>query len=272
MRNLSKVLIVISIVSVYLLVSCGVAELHPYRFIEAGSEPLHRAAANGESDKVRMLISQGKRVDLRADTTHATPLHFASWKGQVEIVKLLLDLGADVNARTDWGASPLHYASGSESMECYLPADQIPPPGLRDNHAAVVALLIEHGADVNMKTRHGDTTALMSAAFCNAVHIAEMLIHNGADLNPRALGLAACRGPDVAILMINSGANVRDVEDYSGLTALHSAARCGHPDVAALLLLHGANSSAADRWGNTPLDLATDPRTITTISHQLKEP
>jgi len=219
-----------------------------------------------------MLISQGDRVDLRADSTHATPLHFASWKGQYETARLLISLGADVNARTDYGLAPLHYASGSESDRCVLSfVEQIPPLGLSDTHTGVVALLIEHGADVNAKSRNGESTPLKSAAFCNAAPIAQFLIHNGADLDDGALGLASCTGPDVAILLINSGANVNLVEPYSGLTPLHSAAKCGHPAVVELLLRHGANLNATDRWGDTPLDQATDEDTIRTLRRYLEE-
>ena len=45
-------------------------------------------------------------------------------------------------------------------------------------------LLIEHGADVNLKDWEG-TTALMEAAAHNAADIAQVLIEYGADVNTR---------------------------------------------------------------------------------------
>jgi hypothetical protein len=72
---------------------------------------------------------------------------------------------------------------------------------------------------------------------------------------------ALARAGDVAGLAeaIAAGADVDDVEPYTGLTALLSAAGAGRTDAVALLLEHGADPNRADRDGTYPFDATRSP-------------
>ncbi len=59
-------------------------------------EHLHEAAANGEIERVKLLISEGADVNVKCNDGQ-TPLHYAARRGHKEIVEVLLAHGADVN-------------------------------------------------------------------------------------------------------------------------------------------------------------------------------
>jgi ankyrin repeat protein len=98
---------------------------------------------------------------------------------------------------------------------------------MRGNRAAV-ALLLEHGADVNQRGTHrGDAPALSFAT----------------------------SHPDIVSLLLKAGANV-DQTDRSGDTALFEAARNKSPESVRRLLSAGAEVNRANDRGETPLFLA----------------
>ncbi|MDP8249068.1 MAG: ankyrin repeat domain-containing protein [Candidatus Tritonobacter lacicola] len=58
---------------------------------------LMRAAQDGDTAKVKLLIEQGANINDR-DAHGMTPLMHAAGKGRAEVVKLLLESGADASA------------------------------------------------------------------------------------------------------------------------------------------------------------------------------
>lgn len=87
----------------------------------------------------------------------------------------------------------------------------------------LVHLFIEYGADVNVKSKFGNT-ALMMAVNNGAYHTVKMLIKKGADVNA------------------NNG---------YGVTALMMASYHKYYNIESLLLENGADASATDKEGNT---------------------
>jgi cytohesin len=76
------------------------------RYIGQGWTPLHFAAAAGDVELVRALLSAGAAVDARS-VYGQTPLWWACNVGHQRAAEVLLAAGADPNARSDEGYSPL---------------------------------------------------------------------------------------------------------------------------------------------------------------------
>lgn len=87
---------------------------------------LTQAAANGDLETVKVLMSHG--VQVGASTREGTTaVHAASVGGKIIVIEYLLSRGADINVIDRYGDSPLEKAI---SMK----------------HADTVKYLIEHGA------------------------------------------------------------------------------------------------------------------------------
>jgi len=127
----------------------------------------------------------------------------------------------------------------------------------------IVLLLVEQGADINVKGDWG-RTALHFA--CNKGHIqsARILMHHSADIDAedtdRWTPLHHANNKmqiECIKLLVERGANV-NAKDGLGLTPLHHACRDGHKDCVQLLLDSGAYVNARDVNKCTPLHEACD--------------
>jgi quinoprotein dehydrogenase-associated probable ABC transporter substrate-binding protein len=160
---------------------------------------------------------------------------------------------------------------------------------------AMVAFLIQHGADVNMRD-HDGWTPIMTAAYNDGADNIKVLAAHGADPNVMSpqnltpLGVAVQYGKEKAALallevganagravgeggytplmlasandaqqlakaLIQKGADV-NARNAGGVTALMMAAAGGHAEMASLLLGAGANLKATTDRGDTALSIA----------------
>ena len=141
-----------------------------------------------------VLVTVGGLVTVYVVTEKYESLHHAAGKGDLFAVQCFLLRGADVDARSSiLGLTPLHIAA-------------------ENGHTGMSKLLIEKGADVNGKNKHGKTPLHYAAGNGNAA-VAELLIEKGADVNAK---------------------------DKDGKTPLAIAIKAGHEEVANLLHNHGA--------------------------------
>ena len=106
-----------------------------------------------------------------------TPLHLAAFKGHQNGVLLLLNAQAQINAKDNLNNTPLHYSAGFGHQSCtkallYSAEQQTnsqlqvsasnlkgeTPLHLASRHgfSKIVKLLLEYGADVNVKNSNGD--------------------------------------------------------------------------------------------------------------------
>ena len=109
---------------------------------------------------------------------------------------------------------------------------------------AVIASLLEQGADINQPDDH-NRTLLILAAIEGDLALAQFLIGKGADLEKRSVGgftalmLAVMNErTDVVRLLIDAGADLyKSDEDYHGLysNALHCAEERGFKEIAQML-------------------------------------
>ncbi|KAJ3825714.1 hypothetical protein F5880DRAFT_1477744, partial [Lentinula raphanica] len=117
----------------------------------------------------------------------------------------------------------------------------------------IVKLLIDHGADINVKGGfHG--TAIQAAALSGHTDIIEYLIEHGADVNAQAgeygtvIEAAALHGyEDIVEYLIEHG-------KYG--TAIEAAALNGHKDIVGYLIEHGANVNAQGGKYGTAIEAA----------------
>jgi cytohesin len=230
------------------------------------SRSLEEAAATGDVEEVRSLISQGVDVDVLSEDIFKTPLHRAAIEGHKDVIELLLAKGADVEARCVSGATALHYAAERDRTE-------------------ITTLLIGNGTDVNIKNSKGDTP-LHYAAKAGHKDIVELVISKGADINARddeghtPLDIATSRNrKDIVELLISKGADISlhtavkqglleklkeligkgrniNAADYWGQTALHYAARRGHQEIVELLLENGADVNIGAYYNLTAAEFA----------------
>ena len=99
----------------------------------------------------------------------------AARRGDVAAVKAFLDKGVDVNAKTQYGATALAYA-----------ADK--------GHTELVKLLLERGADPNVRDTFYNATPMSWAAPKGHVEIAKLLIEKGSKETGTALTLGVEKG------------------------------------------------------------------------------
>jgi ankyrin repeat protein len=137
--------------------------------------------------------------------------------------------------------------------------------------AAMVKLLLDHGADVNLASREG-ATALMRAAGDFAK--VELLLAQGAKVDARSnmgrtpLLIAAAFPGNVKTvrLLLARGAKIND-QDQLGDTCLTSASKRGDAEMAKALLEAGADVAAGASWpGQAPLIWAAEEGNLQTLA------
>ena len=194
------------------------AGANPDLALLSGETPLMAASRAGKTEAVAALLAKGANPNARGPRAQ-TALMWAVAQQHTEVVRLLLAAKADVHARTE---------SWSQMMA-------VPPHGLPEYNR-----MIPHGAD----------TALMFASRNGGAAIAALLVEAGANVNDHdawgvsATALAAFSGyGEIARYLLDKGADPNN--DTPGFTALHCAImRRDEPTVAALLA-HGADPNVA---------------------------
>lgn len=169
---------------------------------DAGAAAIHYAAAENNSDMVRLLLSKGADPNLQSDnmfvgfspliiccindyvdllhvlhqhgatltgtaTDSRSALHWAAGKGCTRACAALLDLGQNIEVRDDDGRTPLNWATGDKNLE-------------------TLKFLIERGADLEAEDKDG-RTALVHSAECGRLETVAALLQLGARIPPRML-------------------------------------------------------------------------------------
>jgi ankyrin repeat protein len=236
-----------------------------------GATPLILAASRNQSEVIALLLSNGAQVNNRREGYYrSTALMEAAVNNDTTSAQLLIEAGADIYLRDTFGDPAINW-------------------GAYYGHVPYVALLLENGADWNVKSKHGNALDVtikewnlelydffiaqgfgekktveeveLIAAVKNKERssVAEILTRGGDPDLSDALGMpiliwAAINGDiDILRLLIDSGAEV-NVMNASGQTALAAAARFGYMDVVDILVNNGADvTKAGKRYHLTPM-------------------
>ncbi|KAL4635128.1 ankyrin repeat and SAM domain-containing protein 6 [Arapaima gigas] len=184
---------------------------------EEGNTPLQFAAAGGHEKLVRFLLRKGASVDRRNHYGWSALMQAARF-GHVNVAHILLENGAEINAKNRMGASVLTVAARGghlnmvkllmESGAFVDDYDHLDVPQGDDNgnnnnngdhqgreplditalmaaaqhgHEAVVRLLLEWGANVNVSLKTTGWNSLMLSVLSGKVGVAQQLVERGAD-------------------------------------------------------------------------------------------
>jgi ankyrin repeat protein len=218
-----------------------------------GRTALHRAAAEGRTNVVALLVNSGALTNPK-NIDGATPLAYAVEFGKMPVVQLLIAHQAQVDLADVSGTTPLMIASEGTA---YLP-----------NNKPMVEVLLTAGARVDTLDTRG-RSALYRASAEGKPEIVRVLLDHQAKPNLRAIDgstplIAAVTfsRPLVAQILLNHGADA-NLADTNGSTPLMIAAETS-PEIKdpahfiKLLLEHGAKRGLKDNKGRTALQRATE--------------
>lgn len=178
----------------------------------------------------------------------------ASSRGNKEIVKTVIEKGVNLSSSYYKSISPLHVAiSGYSKFEFSIKPFKDKEKILED-YLEIIKLLIEAGADVNIKNKEGETPLILSYITFN-IEIHELLIKSGANLNEQdkngytALMWSSCdSNVELTKLLIKEGADL-DMQNNDGDTALIIASRENIREIIKLLIDNNADVSIRNKEG-----------------------
>lgn len=208
---------------------------------------LRLAASRGHSGCVEELLFRGAEVN--DDPGGSTALHDACIGAHSVCVQLLLTHGADPQVLSADGCAPLHLCNSAQSLQC-------------------AELLLEAGADVNVRMKESRLTPLHVAARRGLEKHVELFLSYSADVlatnqeGETPLN-AACSGAErsseasrylkVVQMLLDTGADPKTAGRKKH-TPLHNACSNCCPGIVDILLKHGAKANVANSAGYTPMD------------------
>ena len=216
-----------------------------------GGTALILAATKGRVEATKMLLSAGANLSA-VNRDGWTALMHAAYEGHCEVAKALLLAGANPNALDKFGNTALDYAKGKDHP-------QYPRISLDWNHPEVVRVLEEAKAGLDKTDENGATNMIRAVKRGDAA-ATERLLSTGA--NPNAVDKDGCtalmyaaRQGDAksAGVLLSAGANSGMARKNNGATALIVAAERGHVAFVKMLTATGANPNAALNDGTTAL-------------------
>ena len=257
------------------------------------------AARDGQLQAARALIKGGAKLEL-ADYNAITPLLMAITNDHYDVAKLLVEAGANVDAADWYGRTPLWAAVESRNRD--VSSVTATSNGVdREAGLALITLLLDKGANVNVRTKHfpprmgghafnlsyvnivGETP-FYRASLNNDLPLMKLLLAHGADpmiqtdsgTSPlmAAAGVGWVRGQtfvpggeaaqlEAVKLLVGLGGNINEVNDM-GLAPLHGAAYRWSDNVVAYLVEQGARLDIKDKIGRDPLAWASGVTTPST--------
>lgn len=231
----------------HVLISMGMNINRPNN---SGWTLVHFAAKHCNVNMLKFLEKNKATFDLHTRNDGTALLIACKYKGknveETRTIDFLINLVSNVNATDEDGYSALHYAVEKCS-------------------SSSVMNLLEHGAEVNLRTEEHKLTPLHFAVKRKSnLSTVKMLLEAGAivecpsdeELTP--LHISILEGSsDVVRYLIDNDADVNRLDEHLQFAPLHLAIHQRREDFIELLASKGANVNTSGKDGLTPLHLAT---------------
>ncbi|XEV07499.1 hypothetical protein FSHL1_012786 [Fusarium sambucinum] len=242
--------------------------------MDGGRTSLHLASVGDRIEIVEVLLDMGASVNAR-DNDNFTPLHFACYFGHLETARILIANGATLNAGV------LHLACGKGNIDviqllveegvCLDDTwkDDTWKRGVRaiqwaseEGQVEVVKLLIDSGANINVKTEDGSP---ILHSMCQTGHpeTIKALVDAGADneeldpfgFNPLAVSLYY-GNLNAANVLIAAGSELSRIIKSHGAKLLYHAVAEDYTSIISFLLDNGVDLGERDEDGVQALEFA----------------
>ena len=228
---------------------------------------LHAAVCSGHAEYVRLVLEHGANPRVRRFT--GKNVWFFAASKSVEIARVLVEYKAPVIQHEDDNSllehSDIQYEVLRIILQHNINVNYISPyrhetalfRAVRDALPQNVALLLEHGANTNVRNHYNKTPLHIAAYTC--VQCAKLLLSHGAEIDAlddtqtTPLHVAANGHYEQTVLFVEHGANVNSATIGHHETPLYIAVQQQHAHIARYLIEHGATVDAATRQGWTPL-------------------
>lgn len=197
-------------------------------FVLSSCSNIVKAVNTGSLAEVEDALSHGEDVNKRDDAGN-TPLILAAKHGDVAIVQILSKHGADVLAKNNEGYDALLAIANYSMPSMKKPGQEPERIGIAlEEHIRTAEFLLNKGANVNARTKTGDTPLILAAGLDKKA-LVELFLRSGANVNElndegrSALMIAAMKGAREVICPLEQKGADPTMKDKAGMTAIQYA-------------------------------------------------